>query len=133
MGAVTPVLAINANNANRLLVPFGCDAALSVGDWVYVDNANDNKAIKSANNTDTNPVIGVCFDKSGDNNCRVLCLGLMDGFTGLVRGSKVFLNTDGTATTTRPTIGYVQTLGVAVSSNEMLVKTDLQRILNYGS
>ena len=132
MGAVTPVLAINANNASRLLVSYTCEASTSEGDWVYLDSTIDNRVITATGNTQTSPVIGVIFDKQTDNNCRVLVLGASTSQSGLVKGKKVFLDTDGTATTTKPSTGYAQVLGVASSATEMLVNTQINRILQYG-
>ena len=51
------------------------------------------------------------------------------GYTGLTLGSKVFLGTNGSITTTKPATDYVQTLGTVVSSTQIFFVLNTQRVL----
>jgi hypothetical protein len=47
--------------------------------------------------------------------------GELDGFTGLTLNEPVYLSTVGTTTQTVPTSGYMQKLGVAISTTKLLI------------
>jgi hypothetical protein len=121
MGIIGVALARNADNAKRILIPFGCDVTVAVGDFVYQDSATDEWVKTATNNTLVSQVIGVVYAKPQAQIASVLILGIAEGFSGLITGSRVFLSPTGTPTNTRPTSGFVHNLGVAVSETDFLL------------
>jgi hypothetical protein len=115
--------------ATRVVIAFDCDASLAVGDIVYQDAITDTFVNKSVNNTEVQPSIGVVITKLTTVRAEVLILGLQAGFAGLSIGAKAFLGTTGGVTSTKPATGYVQTLGVAVSSTQIFFQPNAQRVL----
>ena len=116
-------------SATRVELKFDCEASTQVNDIVYQDSLNANKVLSNINNTRVNASIGVVVRKPTTTTCVVLVLGINDGYTGLSIGSKIFLATDGTTTTTKPTSGYLQTLGTAVSTTQVFFLPNNQRVL----
>jgi|LakMenEpi13Jul12_1017406.scaffolds.fasta_scaffold03745_2 hypothetical protein len=51
--------------------------------------------------------------------------GQLDGFTGLIVGAKYYLSSNGQLTTTVPTIGFIQQMGVAMSTTMLAVNLGL--------
>lgn len=47
--------------------------------------------------------------------------GELDGFSGLVVNSKVYLQASGVLTTTLPTTGFIQQVGIAVTDTKILI------------
>ena len=45
--------------------------------------------------------------------------GTLNGFTGLSTGSVYFLSTGGTITNSTPTVGFIQQVGIALSTTEL--------------
>ena len=52
---------------------------------------------------------------------NIVASGELDGFFGLTVNTPVFLSTNGTLTHTAPVAGYIQRIGVAVSSTKILI------------
>jgi len=121
MGIIGVALARNAENAQRILIPFGCDVSVQVGDFVYQHATTPEWAVTAPDNTLVSQVIGVVYAKPQPQIANVLVLGIAEGFSGLTTGARVFLSATGTPTNTRPTSGYVHNLGVAVSSTDFLL------------
>jgi hypothetical protein len=105
-----------------------CDSSITVGDFVLESLTIPNKVEKCIDNTSIAPCIGVVVSKPSPTKCVVKQYGLQAGFTGLVQGRHVFLNIDGTPTSTSPTTGYLQILGVATSSNQILINVQILRV-----
>ena len=121
MGVISAALAVNAQESERVVIPFNCDVSASVGDLVYQDPSNDEKVIVLTDNTTVYQCIGIILTKSAATTANVLVLGLYEGYAGLSRGNPIFLSTSGTITTTKPASGYLHRLGVAVSSTKVLM------------
>lgn len=51
----------------------------------------------------------------------VVLLGELDGFFGLTVNEPVYLSVSGTTTQTLPTSGYIQRIGVAISTTKILL------------
>ena len=115
--------------ASRVELVFDCDISTVVGDIVYQDTVVQTKVITNTNNTQVQPSLGVVIRKLSDTRCVVLTLGIKDGYSGLQIGSKAFLGTDGTITTTKPATGYVQTLGTTVSPTQIFFLPNTTRVL----
>lgn len=50
---------------------------------------------------------------------NIVTIGELDGFFGLITNDPVYLSTDGTTTQTVPTTGYIQRIGVAISTTKI--------------
>lgn len=129
MAIIGVALARKAETAKEIVIPFDCEASASINDLVYQDPANDKKVLVNTDNTLVYQTIGIIKEKPSPTSANVLILGIFDGFTGLTRSTKVFLQTDGTAGQTLPTTGYVHNLGVAVSETEILFIPNNIRVL----
>jgi hypothetical protein len=122
MSIIGVALARNAETARKVILRFQCESSALVGDFVYQDPSTDEKVLVSTTNLSVYKTIGLIDSKPDTNIAEVLILGVKGGYSGLTRGSTVFLSDTGTPTTTRPTNnGYLQALGVAVSEDSILV------------
>lgn len=54
----------------------------------------------------------------------------LDGFTGLIPNTQVYLGLNGLITQTVPTSGFIQQLGVAITSTSILVNLSLPLLLS---
>ena len=115
--------------SSRVELIFDCEVSTVVGDIVYQDTVVQTKVITNTDNTHVQPSLGVVIRKLSSTSCVVLTLGIHEGYTGLPIGSKVFLATDGTTTTTKPATGYVQTLGTTVSPTQIFYLPNTTRVL----
>ena len=52
---------------------------------------------------------------------NIVAIGELDGFFGLTVNSPVYLSANGTTTQTLPTSGYIQKIGVAISTTKILL------------
>jgi hypothetical protein len=121
MAIIGVALARNAETARKVILTFQCESSASVGDFVYLDSVVDEKVLVNTSNTVVSPTIGVIDSKPSAQLCEVMVVGLRGGYSGLLKGQKVFLSASGQATATKPTTGYLHVLGVAVSATEMIV------------
>lgn len=119
----------SVEQATRIVLTFDCEVSAAVDDLVYQDAITETKVLVNTDNTQQKPTIGVILTKPTSTTCEVLVLGIRTGFTGLSIGQKVFLDTDGTATSSAPSTGYLQTLGVAVSSTTIFFTPNATRVL----
>jgi len=106
-----------------------CLVGASIGDLVLESLAIVNGVDTSSDNTDIRPVIGIIISKPTTTTCDVFMLGLLDGFAGLTKGGKVFLETDGSITQTIVSTGYVQTLGIASDTDTINFNPQTIRVL----
>lgn len=120
MAIIGVALAQNAQTAARVAVSFQCEIAAAVGDLVRHSSTTAEKVEVLTSNTHIAQCIGVILEKPQTQIARVLLIGSMGGFSGLTIGAKVFLSTSGTPTTTKPTTGYLQILGVATDTDTVL-------------
>jgi len=105
-----------------------CDNTSEVLDLVFEDDVIINKVKSATNNTDVRPVIGIIVEKITNTSCRVLLLGPVSGFSGLTKGRKVFLGTDGSVTSTVVTTGYLQCLGTAKEADTIIFNPNFTRV-----
>ena len=90
-----------------------CLASVAVGDLALESETIVNGVDSATNNTDIRPVIGLVIEKPTTTTCKVLLQGTVEGYAGLTKARKIFLNTDGTVTSTVTSTGYLQCLGTA--------------------
>lgn len=120
MSIIGVALARNADTARKVIYSAQCDASLNVGDLVYIDPSTANKVLKATGNTAVNQVIGVVDTKPQATIAEVMLLGVRTGYTGLTVGSKVFLSTSGTVTSTKPSTGHIHVLGFATDTTDVM-------------
>jgi len=117
-------------SSGGVVVDMGCDLSASVGDPVYQDVTEDNKAVKPASNNPTLPIVfGAIIEKPTPTTCKVMLTGSLQGLSGLTRSKVVYLSLTGGYTTTPPTTGSKQILGVASSSTGMFLIPNMTRVI----
>lgn len=108
---------------------FSCAISVVVGDIVYPSTGVDNFVAKNINNTITTPSVGIIMKKNTSTTCEVLLYGPCDLIiSGLVRGKNVFLGISGTLTTTVPTDGYLQNMGICYENNKAFINPHTIRL-----
>ena len=117
------------NSAKSITQIRNCDISALAGDFVMESSSITNGVDVSVNNTDVRPTIGVIIRKLTDTTCEVLFFGTLTGFSGLTKGRKLFLDTDGTITSTAVTSGYLQCLGTARDSDTVDFNPQLNRVM----
>lgn len=107
--------------------PFECDASANVGDFVYQSLTIDKFAEVATDNNSLGPIMGFIKSKISATQALVTMIGLMTGHTGLENGKQVFIDTDGTATSTPPLVDFQQVLGYANSDSELYFRPEFKR------
>lgn len=106
-----------------VLPNYSCDASAALRDLV-VHSASSDETVEviQSNSIPQIPfgVFGMIFEKPTPTKCNVLLRGPMGGFTGLIRGTTLFVDTDGKPTATAPMSGVIQKLGMAVSATKIV-------------
>lgn len=112
----------NAASATEYTKTFDCAVSVSIGDVVYPSDATDNLVITNTDNTKLSPSIGVVIAKPTTTTCTVQMFGECSlTFTGIQRSKKVFLDTDGTLTTSVPGTGYLQQMGFSYENTKVFI------------
>lgn len=105
-----------------------CLSSAQVGDLVMESSTIVNRVDVVTNNLDVRPVFGIIIQKTSSTECIVLLFGVVGGFSGLVKGNKIFLSNSGGLTSTPPTTGYLQSLGVAKEESVIDFIPNMQRV-----
>lgn len=100
---------------------FSCAASAVVGDFVMHSTSLAQTVEVVTDNHSPNQVIGMIKAKPTAESASLTYLGVVGGFSGLSVGAKVFLSSTGRPSTDKPSVGYMQILGVAISSTEFLL------------
>lgn len=119
----------NNISSQSIVVSRNCLISVSVGDLVMESNLIANGVDEVTNNTDVRPVIGLVLEKPTTTTCKVLLQGTVEGLSGLTKAGKVFLNTDGTITSTVVSTGYLQCLGTSRDADAVDFNPQLNRVL----
>lgn len=118
----------DAEQAAKIVQEFNCDVSVQVGDIVHQDINDATIVITSVTNTNQQVSIGVVISKPSATTCRVLILGIQDGFSGLTIGTRVYLGISGGITETAPNVGYQQVLGTAVATDTVFFVPNNTRV-----
>ncbi len=102
--------------------------AVVVGDLVYPDSAIDNKVLKATDNNSPSAVIGSVKEVVNSTTAKVITVGTLTGYSGLVRGKSVWVSTSGQPTTTVPVTNYRQRIGSAFSSSKVFLMVNTDRV-----
>lgn len=114
--------------SNAVVESRNCLSTAEVGDLVVESEVFVDRVDVAVDNVDVRPVFAVIIEKLDDTTCKVLLLGQIGGFSGLTKGRKVFLSIDGGITSTPPTTGYMQSLGVAKEDSVVVFRPNMQRV-----
>lgn len=114
--------------SSAIVVTRPCDVSVAIGDLVLNSGTNDDNVETAVDNNDIRPVVGIVIGKDTTTTANVMLLGEFTGATGLVPGNKIFLNTDGTLTSTVVGTGYLQCLGAAKSTTSFTFSPQIQRV-----
>ncbi len=118
----------DAAQAVDKVITLYCDVSATVGSLVFQDGTLSEKVTVATSNTDIRPIIGIIKSKPSPAVAKVLLIGVAGGFSGLVKGKNVFISNSGLVTSARPTTGYIQKLGVALSESTVLFIPSTQRV-----
>ena len=105
---------------------FTCAASVVIGDWVVASQTASEQVEAVGNNTYSDLVIGAVCDKPSTTTCNVAVSGVIDGYSGLTQGKRVFIGASGLPTTTKPATGNLQVVGTAISASKILI--DVSRV-----
>ena len=114
--------------ANNVVETRMCLSSAQVGELVVESEVFVDRVDTVDDNDDIRPVFAIIVQKLSDTECKILLLGQVGGFSGLTKGRKIFLATDGGITSIPPTTGYVQSLGVAKEDSVVDFRPNIQRI-----
>jgi hypothetical protein len=90
------------------------------GNKVIAYTANGVAYADNTNLTHIGSVLGFTRTScSANSNTSIQTFGFLNGFYGLNSGLPVYLSTNGDLTQTVPTTGFVNNLGIAISSTEL--------------
>lgn len=114
-----------------------CTAAALEGELVTQSTTITNGVDVITDNTAVRPVMGIIVKKETPTatECQVLIRGELTmtflGSTPIVKGSRIWIGTDGYLTSTPPATGYVQNLGSCVETNKIDFNPALIRVKRY--
>lgn len=114
--------------SNNIVESRSCLATADVGDLVVESETFVDRVDVAEDNLDIRPVFAIIIEKTSETTCTILLLGQVGGFSGLVKSRKVFLDVDGSITSTPPTTGYMQSLGVAKEDSVVDFRPNMQRV-----
>ena len=122
------IITATGGDENIPVTTIACEETAAINDFVYQSGDTDDFAVVAETNTEDPSVFGLIFAKTTPTLALVMLLGAKNGYSGLVRNKNVYLGTDGKATTTPPSTGDLQILGIALSSTRILFKPILQKV-----
>lgn len=115
---------INVPSAPAIVIPnWLCNVSANVNDLVVADSAIDQKVIVIGSNATIEMpqgVFGIILSKTSPTRCAVLFQGLVDGFSGLVDGTPLFVGLNGQVSASVPMTGMVQRVATAVSATRIM-------------
>lgn len=132
---ILPYEAAVLNPNETITVPLGFEANCTedeiVGDLVVFSLTVDYTVERlTSNSYDSRLVVGIINEKPTPTTAIVIVLGIVTGLaSGLDRGRAVFVGTDGKPTTTVPTTGDRQIVGMALSATDFVVRVDVNKII----
>lgn len=112
-----------------IVVPFDCASNAGVGALVQMSDTTDDFAEVVSDNYYGGLVIGAIESKPTATTCQVRLLGARSGFSGFVKNRPVYVSAAGTPTTTVPTTGNLQKIGVSLSSTKFLINPATEKVI----
>lgn len=119
------------NVAEKIADVFSCAEAVEVGDLVRASVTAEETVETVTSNIFDDIVIGMVISKTTPTQCEVLFSGKVDGgvLSGLTFGKVIWVGTAGEVTTTKPTSGHLQKLGVAIKSNKIFLLPSTEKVI----
>jgi hypothetical protein len=118
----------SAPTTPELLFIYNSDGTLAVEDLVYQSPSENRYVLKVIDNTTVNPVIGMVQSLQMNDTVVVMQVGIFTITDTLSSGKTVFVGTNGRPTTTPPSTGFLQSLGVATTTNELFINPEVRRV-----
>jgi hypothetical protein len=108
-----------ADTAAKVTIIYDCDASAAIGDIVVLSQVTPNKVESLTSNVYTGLAIGQIIAKPSSIRAEVQVLGILTAAGGgFSIGLPVFIDASGVLTTTRPTTGSIQVMGIAISTTD---------------
>jgi hypothetical protein len=104
-----------------------CESSLNIRDIVRISTEESNKVLKVTDNF-SGPAVGIVVEKPTPTTAKVRVIGVVDGYSGLLPGRKVFVSPGGLPTGIVPTANYLQHLGVALTAETFLLNPQGVRV-----
>ena len=119
------------DTATKIADIFTCDVSVAVGDLVRASTTTDETVETVTTNVYSDIVIGMVISKPTATSCEVLFSGKVEdnGLSGLTFGKVIWVGTSGEVTTTKPTTGHIQKLGVAIKSNKIFLLPSTEKVI----
>jgi len=122
-----------SSSSSSVGVFFNCSMAENIGDAVYI-SGDDNVRQARSDSSLTMPVVGVIFDKPSATTCWVTSAGQVDGYAGLVAGTRYYLS-DTVAGALTDTPGNVpgdiiQKVGIGKSGSSLFIQIDMPIVVS---
>lgn len=117
--------------AEKIVDIFACASNVQIGDLVRASNLFADTVETVTSNVYSDIVIGFVISKPTATSCEVLFSGKVEdnGITGLTFGKVIWVGLSGQITTTRPTTGHLQKLGVAIKENKIFLLPSLEKVI----
>lgn len=115
--------------AEKISDIFTCLASVAVGDLAIADPSNADTILAISTNVYDDIVFGLVIEKPSSTTCEVLFSGKVNSLSGLSLGKVVWVSASGVPTTTKPTTGHQQKLGVAIKSDSMYLSPSLEKVI----
>jgi hypothetical protein len=102
-----------------------------------ISNLGGNRVVMANNEYADNTILStvgkaIGFTKNAVNSgspVEIINNNFLDGFSGLTINENIYLSINGTITQTVPTTGYIQNLGIAISSTSILINIQQPLVL----
>lgn len=112
---------------------FNCPVSAQVGDLVVPSESVTDTVEPIYGNVYPNLVFGAITSKPTPSTAVVLVSGRLQGsqynLTGLVFGRAIYVGTDGRLTTTPPTTGHLQCIGLAIKQDSVFLNPSVTKIV----
>lgn len=119
--------------AQKIQEEFDCTPETVVGDLVVPSQVLTETVEPIQTNYYTDVVFGVVTEKITPTRVKVLVSGKLSGamyqLSGLVFGKALYVSSLGKLTTTPPTTGHLQTLGIALKSDVVFLLPSITKII----
>ena len=117
--------------AEKIADIFTCNESVQVGDLVRASTVTEETVETITSNVYDDIVIGLVISKPTAGTCEVLFSGKVEdiGLSGLSFGKVIWVGVTGEITTTRPTAGHIQKLGVAIKSNKIFLLPSTEKVI----
>lgn len=123
----------NVETAEKIAEIFDCEATAAVGDVVVPSTTVANRVDVLSSNVYSGLAFGIIIEKLTITTCKVLVSGKLSGalygLSGLTFGKALFIDTDGTITTTVPATGHLQKMGMAIKDDTIFLLPSLEKVV----